>query len=106
MGAGFVLEGDALEVGGYLVVCCFEGVVVVFEAEGAQLVAFFEDFAAGHDVDCKGSDDTDPMGSISQVYELEAGFRFFLRTMLDRSTRRCAKSPIHGITSTIASVRC
>ena len=77
VGAGFVLEGDAFEVGGHLVVRCFEGVVVVFEAEGAELVAFFEDFAAGHDVDCKGSDDADPMAISVKCANLKRAFASF-----------------------------
>lgn len=28
--------------------------------EGTELLAFFEDFSAGHDIDCKSGDDADP----------------------------------------------
>ena len=73
-----VLQREAFKVAGYLVVCGFEGVVVVYDGEGAELVAFLEDLAAGHDVDCKGCDDADPVERVSKLYEVRTSKRGFI----------------------------
>ena len=73
-----LLERQAFEVAGHLIVCGFEGIVEMVGGvlERSQLVTFLEDLAAGHDVDSKGGDDAEPMKTSISVQNPRLFSRF------------------------------